>query len=332
MKAPARDPGDFCIAQCAESTLFMPEKAKSAGTPKRVQHVSPFAFFEVGFIGWIVRVSFAFYLDVSFDGSALGVVQPNFLWPSLVIAGFTEEHPIAVPTPFKVFQVDPALGLVRMPSSCPLPQIREDGVIHASKYAFAHHVPMIVCPTANLRVELIDQVGGRHTTCVLDDFSDAIQEGSNILLGRLDEQFPVRVSAHILPEKIKAALHMRDDRLRWRKFKTSFSQKLLDEGFDFSFQQFFRFAGNDEVIRITDEMDTRFFTSKGLETFSCRKLFLQESLQSVQRAVSERGGDNSTLGGPIHRFVKDVFFHIPGFQPLLENDSLHRDVSQKPVV
>lgn len=48
MKAPARDPGDFCIAQCAESTLFMPEKAKSAGTPKRVQHVSPFAFFEVG--------------------------------------------------------------------------------------------------------------------------------------------------------------------------------------------------------------------------------------------------------------------------------------------
>src|SRR6266850_2554241 len=115
MKAPARDPGDFCIAQCAESTLFMPEKAKSAGTPKRVQHVSPFAFFEVGFIGWIVRVSFAFYLDVSFDGSALGVVQPDFIWPSFVIAGFIEEGPIAAPTPFKVFRFDPARGLVRMP-------------------------------------------------------------------------------------------------------------------------------------------------------------------------------------------------------------------------
>jgi hypothetical protein len=48
MKAPAGDPGDFGIAQCAESTLFIPEIAKSAGTPKRVQHVSPFAFFEVG--------------------------------------------------------------------------------------------------------------------------------------------------------------------------------------------------------------------------------------------------------------------------------------------
>ena len=71
MKAPACDPGDFGIALRAKSALFMPEIAKSAGTPKRFQHVSPFAFFEVGFIGWIVRVGFAFYLDVSFDGSAL---------------------------------------------------------------------------------------------------------------------------------------------------------------------------------------------------------------------------------------------------------------------
>ena len=102
MKPPAGDPGDFCIAQRAESTLFIPKIAKSTGTPKRFQHVSHFPFFEVGFIGWIIRVNFAFYLDVSFDGSALGVVQPDFLWPSLVIAGFIEEGPIAVPAPFKI--------------------------------------------------------------------------------------------------------------------------------------------------------------------------------------------------------------------------------------
>ena len=236
MKAPACDPGDFCIAQRAESTLFIPEIAKSAGTPKRVQHVSPFAFFEVGFIGRIVRVRFALDLDVSFDGSALGVVQPDFIWPSLVIAGFTEEGPITVPTPFKVFRFDPARGLVRVPSSCPLPQTREDVAIHAFKRAFTHHVPMIVGPTANLRVELIDQIGGRHAMCIFDDSSDAIQEGSNILLGRLDEQFPVRISAHVLSEEIKAVLHVRNDCLRRREFKTSFLQELLDEGFDFSFQ------------------------------------------------------------------------------------------------
>ena len=82
MKAPACDPGDCCIALGAESALFIPEIAKSAGTPERFHHVSPFAFFEVGFIGWIVRVSFAFDLDVPFDGSALGVVQPDFSRPS----------------------------------------------------------------------------------------------------------------------------------------------------------------------------------------------------------------------------------------------------------
>src|SRR5256884_9743402 len=83
MEPPACDPGDSCIAQRAESTLFIPEIAKSAGTSKRFQHVSPFPFFEVGFIGWIVRVSFAFDLDVPFDGSALGVYsQTLFGFPS----------------------------------------------------------------------------------------------------------------------------------------------------------------------------------------------------------------------------------------------------------
>ena len=122
MKPPACDPGDFCIAQRAESTLFIPEIAKSAGTPKRFQHVSPFPCFEVGFIGWIVRVSFAFDLDVPFDGSALGVVQPDFSRPSFVIAGFTEEGPVPIPALDKVFRFEPARAFVRVPSSCPFPQ------------------------------------------------------------------------------------------------------------------------------------------------------------------------------------------------------------------
>jgi hypothetical protein len=46
------------------------------------------------------------------------------------------------------------------------------------------------------------------------------QEGSNILLGRLDEQFSVRVSAHVLSEEIKAMLHVRNDCFRRREFKT----------------------------------------------------------------------------------------------------------------
>jgi len=122
VKAPASDPGDCCIAQRAESTLFIPEIAKSAGTPKRFQHVSPFPCFEVGFKSWIVRVGFAFNLDVPFDGSALGVVQPDFICLSFVIAGFTEEGPVTIPALGKVFRFEPARAFVRVPSSCPFPQ------------------------------------------------------------------------------------------------------------------------------------------------------------------------------------------------------------------
>ena len=109
-------------------------------------------------------------------------------------------------------------------------------MINASECAFAHHVPMIVRPTANLGVEVINQIGGRHAMCVFDDSSDALQEGSNILLRRLDEQFSVRIPAHTLSEEIKAVLHVRNDGLCRREFKTSFLQKALDQGLDFSFQ------------------------------------------------------------------------------------------------
>src|SRR5437667_10886620 len=112
MKAPACDPGDFCIAQRAESTLFMPEIAKSACTPKRFQHVSLFPFFEVGFIGWIVRVSFAFDLDVAYEGSALGVVLLDVIGTAFVILGVTAGGPVAIRVPVKVFRFDPSLAFV----------------------------------------------------------------------------------------------------------------------------------------------------------------------------------------------------------------------------
>ena len=79
MKSPSGDPSEFCLAHRAESGLFMPEIAKSTSTPKRIQHMSAFSIFEVGFIRGIVRVGFAFDLDVSLDGSAVGVVQPDFI-------------------------------------------------------------------------------------------------------------------------------------------------------------------------------------------------------------------------------------------------------------
>src|SRR5246500_5839177 len=89
---------------------------------------------------------------------------------------------------------------------------------------------MIVRPTTNLWVELIDQIGGRHAMRSLDGSSDVLQEGFDILLGRLDEQVLVAISAHVLSEEIKAVLHMRNDGLLRREFKTSFLRKCSTRG------------------------------------------------------------------------------------------------------
>ena len=68
MKAPTRDPGDLSVAHGTEPALELPEKAKSPRTPKRFRHMICFAFFEVGFIDGIVRISGALDLDMSLDG------------------------------------------------------------------------------------------------------------------------------------------------------------------------------------------------------------------------------------------------------------------------
>jgi hypothetical protein len=78
VQAPTREPSDFGIAHRADPALFMPEKAKRASTPKRFLHMDSFALFEVDFIGGVVGVRVTFDFNVSLDGGATGVVQPNW--------------------------------------------------------------------------------------------------------------------------------------------------------------------------------------------------------------------------------------------------------------
>ena len=126
VKAPTRDPSDFCIAHRAKSALFIPEKAKSLSTPKPLQHVIPFAFFEVGFPSRIIRVGFAFDFNVSFNGYATGEQQPQLMPLPFVVTGLPEEGPVTVLMPLKVFVFEPARAFVGMSSSCPLSQLIED--------------------------------------------------------------------------------------------------------------------------------------------------------------------------------------------------------------
>jgi hypothetical protein len=79
VNAPARDASDFGMTNNAEAALLLPEKAKSMGTPKRVQHGRTFPIFEIGFIGRVVKVGFAFDFYVSFDGVRLAWCSQTWL-------------------------------------------------------------------------------------------------------------------------------------------------------------------------------------------------------------------------------------------------------------
>jgi hypothetical protein len=136
----------------------------------------------------------------------------------------------------KIFLFKPARRFVRVSLPCPSPQNVEDDVVDVVENTFRNHVPMIVRPTTHLGVELINQVGRGHVKPGLDSFSDSVQEGLDVLLGGFNEQFPIRISAHVLSEKVEASCHVRDDGLFRGKFQPTFAQKLLDERLDFPFQ------------------------------------------------------------------------------------------------
>ena len=121
VQAPTRDPSDFGIAHRAEPALFMPEKTKGTSTPKRVLHMGCFALFEVSLKGGVVGVRVTFDFNVSPDGGATGVPQPNLDWLPPVITRFTEEAPVTTTTRRKVLLFAPAGVLVRVSSSCPSP-------------------------------------------------------------------------------------------------------------------------------------------------------------------------------------------------------------------
>jgi hypothetical protein len=97
------------------------------------------------------------------------------------------------------------------PSSTPT---IEDDRINVLKRSLAHNVPMIIGPAPDFGVEFSNQIDSRPAKRSFDRFSDPFQEGLDVFLGRLDEQFTFRVSAHVLSEEIKAFFHERDDRLR----------------------------------------------------------------------------------------------------------------------
>ncbi len=100
-----------------------------------------------------------------------------------------------------------------MPLQSPLPQRFEDGVIDLTEDALADHMTVIHRPTAQHSIEICYQLPCWIRLRLLYDLPNLLKKRMDVLLGRLDQQLTVTVTANVLTEEVEALLDMRDDRL-----------------------------------------------------------------------------------------------------------------------
>jgi hypothetical protein len=67
---------------------------------------------------------------------------------------------------------------------------------------FAAHMSMVVCPAPDDGVEFLDKFSGCCGSVGLDDGSDFLELGFDVLLCWLDDEFAI-VTAHILSQEVK---------------------------------------------------------------------------------------------------------------------------------
>ncbi len=242
------------------------------------------------------------------DGDTRCGEQPDGLGASIFARSFAAKDPSAPVDGVEVGLFNPAPGLLWVPAFCPLPQGKEDGVVHFGKGLLTGHVPVIVGPAPDEGVELPDQIGGRSLGIGLDECAGFFQDGVYTLARGLHQDFAV-VRTDLLSEELKAVRDVRDPGLLLREFQPSFAQKLLDERFDFGFEQLLGAARNHEVIRKSRQIHFRSAAADG----GFGVAFPQLGLQTVERQVGEHGGADRALRYSRFRCVLDGLLHEPAF-------------------
>src|SRR5262249_47660499 len=236
-----------------EASLFLPEMEQLPFPGKVGLHLDAKALFEVDLPGRIVWIGSCFDLCMPFDRHLRRREEPDGSRMALRIDVFPREDPPAIALRVEVFLLDPGLVLFGMPSPCPLPQDLKDGGVHGAKGCLTGVVSVIGRPAPDNRIEQTDQVFNLCLLVGLDDASHLLQERVHVLAGWLGDVFAV-VFAYMVSEEITALVYAGDDGLFLREFQPTFLYEWLYDGFDLTFQQLFRGAGDDAVVGIPDQV------------------------------------------------------------------------------
>src|SRR2546430_14234350 len=134
----------------------------------------------------------------------------------------------------------------------------------------------------------------------------------------------------MLSEEVEPLVNMCDAGLLRRELQAPFAKELLDEGADFTFQHVPGRTGDDEVIRISNEVD--FGIDGRPRNLLPMEGLVEEIFQSVQNQVRQRGRDDAALRRARFGGEQGSIFDVASAQPFLKHRRIHWDVLEHPVV
>ena len=170
---------------------------------------------------------------------------------------------------------------------------------------------MIIGPTPDNRVELLDQQTGRYHFVRLNQRLNLGQQCFHVLVTWLYQQL-VTVLANVLTEEIEPVRHMREQRFLHRKAQPTLGHKGFNNGSYLVFQQLFRDASDDEIICVPHIIDLGLVAGFGVALPESRFKLL---FQSIKGQVGQYGRDDASLRSSRPRRIQSTGFHISHFQP-----------------
>ena len=314
----------------AGTTLLFPQVGQGTFSLQGSCHLYAKAFFQRDFPCRVIGITPSFDFLLAGYWYCGGVAQPVADRVAVAVFGRPEKVPVSLSRPSKVPVSHPPFALLRVSPSCPSPQGCEEGRIHMDKGFFGRRVSVEVRPSSDVRVELCSQPVCGSLFVVLDDLSDAGKKRLHVFLRGACQEVPL-VLTYILSEKVTSVLNGRYAGLLCGEFQSSCVEKLSDEWFDFRLQHLLRDTCDEEVIRITDQVD---LLGLAFERSPARVWILLSKypFQAIQRHIGKDGRANTTLRRTIVRRIEDRLVHVSCFQPGAEDGCIHRDRVQQPWV
>jgi hypothetical protein len=139
MIMPSRQVRNRLMTDRTKTALLSPQVQQFASSLEVICHGHAEALFKVDFPGRVKRIRCAFDLRVPLDRHPGGGEQPDGWGGPVVARSFAAKDPVAPADGVAVGFLNPSPGLVGMPAFCPLPEGKEDRVVHFAKGLLPTH-------------------------------------------------------------------------------------------------------------------------------------------------------------------------------------------------